>query len=221
MNRRVVITGLGTFNPLGNDPDTTWKKAVSGISGIGPITYFDASDLKTRFAGELDSFDPVALFGRRQARRMDRVSQIALASANQAIEDASIDADSIDLDDVGVVLGVGIGNLASTVEGIDAFNTRGANRVSPFFMPKMLADSPAAIISITHGFRGPNMAVVTACAAGSNAIGEAAKMIQRGAATMMLAGGSEAPISRARSANPTLAPRLGANRDRRRFSRSE
>ncbi len=194
MNRRVVITGLGTFNPLGNDPETTWNRAVSGNSGIGPITNFDASNLKTRFAGELKSFDPIALFGRRQARRMDRVSQIALASANQAIEDASLTANGIDLDEVGVVLGVGIGNLASTIEGIDTFNTRGARWVSPFFIPKMLADSPAAMISITHGFRGPNMAVVTACAAGSNAIGEAAKMIQRGAAAVMLAGGSEAPI---------------------------
>jgi 3-oxoacyl-[acyl-carrier-protein] synthase II len=194
MDRRVVITGLGTFNPLGNDPETTWEMAVSGKSGIGPISGFDASQLKTRFAGQLKSFDPVALFGRKQARRMDRVSQIALASADQAIEDASLFENKVDPDDIGVVLGVGIGNLASAIEGIDTFNTRGAARVSPFFMPKMLADSPAATISIAHGFRGPNMAVVTACAAGTNAIGEATKMIQRGAAAIMLAGGSEAPV---------------------------
>lgn len=194
MNRRVVITGLGTYNPLGNDPKTTWNMAVTGKSGIGPITSFDARDLRTQFAGELKSFDPVSLFGRKQARRMDRVTQMALASANQALEDAALTDGGIDLEMVGVVLGVGLGNLASTVEGIDTFNKRGARWVSPFFMPKMLADSPAAMISITHGLRGPNMAVVTACAAGTNAIGEAAKMIQRGAADVMLAGGSEAPI---------------------------
>jgi 3-oxoacyl-[acyl-carrier-protein] synthase II len=194
MNRRVVITGLGTNNPLGNDPETTWQMAVSGKSGIGSITRFDAKDLKTQIAGELKSFDPESLFGRKRARRMDRVAQMALASANQAFEDANLSEGGIDLEMVGVVLGVGIGNLSSTVEGIKTFNERGARWVSPFFMPMMLADSPAAMISITHGLRGPNMAVVTACAAGTNAIGEATKMIQRGAAEVMLAGGSEAPI---------------------------
>jgi 3-oxoacyl-[acyl-carrier-protein] synthase II len=194
MNRRVVITGLGTFNPLGNDPQTTWDMALAGRSGIGPITSFDTSNFKTRIAGELKSFDPVALFGQKQARRMDRVTQIALASADQAIRDAELEINGSDLEMVGVVLGVGIGNLASTIEGIDTFNARGPRWVSPFLMPMMLADSPAAMISITHGFRGPNMAVVTACAAGSNAIGEATRMIQRGAADVMLAGGSEAPI---------------------------
>lgn len=194
MNRRVVITGLGTYNPLGNDPDTTWNMAVAGKSGIGPITSFDARDLRTQFAGELKSFDPESIFGNKRARRMDRVSQMALAAADQALEDAAFTDKGIDLEMVGVVLGVGLGNLASTVEGINTFNERGARWVSPFFMPMMLADSPAAMISITHGLRGPNMAVVTACAAGTNAIGEAAKMIQRGAAELMLAGGSEAPI---------------------------
>jgi 3-oxoacyl-[acyl-carrier-protein] synthase II len=168
--------------------------ALAGRSGIGPITSFDTSNFKTRIAGELKTFDPVALFGQKQARRMDRVTQIALASADQAIRDAELEINGSDLEMVGVVLGVGIGNLASTIEGIDTFNARGPRWVSPFLMPMMLADSPAAMISITHGFRGPNMAVVTACAAGSNAIGEATRMIQRGAADVMLAGGSEAPI---------------------------
>lgn len=194
MKRRVVITGLGTYNPLGNDPESTWNMAAAGKSGISPITSFDARDLRTQFAGELKSFDPVSLFGRKRARRMDRVSQMALASADQALEDAAITDKGIDLEMVGVVLGVGVGNLASTVDGINTFNERGARWISPFFMPMMLADSPAAMISITHGLRGPNMGVVTACAAGTNAIGEAAKMIQRGAADVMLAGGSEAPI---------------------------
>ena len=114
MNRRVVITGLGTFNPLGNDPETTWDMALAGKSGIGLITSFDTRDFKTRIAGELKSFDPVALFGQKEARRMDRVTQMALASADQAIEDAELKDSGSDLEMVGVVLGVGIGNLAST-----------------------------------------------------------------------------------------------------------
>ncbi len=194
MRRRVVITGLGTCNPLGNDAETTWQMAVSGKSGIGPITHFDASELKTRIAGEVKDFDAEAAFGRKRARRMDRVAHLALEAANQAVENANLASDEIDLGTVGVVLGAGLGNLASTIEGIATFNERGARRVGPFFIPMMLADSPAALISITHGFRGPNMAVVTACAAGANAIGEATKIIQRGAADVMLAGGSEAPI---------------------------
>jgi 3-oxoacyl-[acyl-carrier-protein] synthase II len=168
--------------------------AVSGKSGIGPITHFDASGLKTRFAGEVKGFDAQAAFGRKRARRMDRVAHLALEAANQALDDANFSTGDIDLEAVGVVLGVGLGNLASTLEGIASFNERGARWLSPFFVPMMLADSPAAMISITHGFRGPNMAVVTACAAGTNALGEAAEMIQRGAADIMLAGGSEAPI---------------------------
>jgi 3-oxoacyl-[acyl-carrier-protein] synthase II len=194
MKRRVVITGLGTFNPLGNDPDATWQKAVAGESGIGPITRFDARELKTRFGGEVKDFDPVDLFGRKDARRMDRVTQLALAAANQAIEDAELKLSKTTRDNTGVVMGCGLGNLGSTVDGVRTFDRRGPKRLSPFFIPMMLADSPASSISIAHGLRGPNMAIATACAAGNNALGEAAKMIQRGAADLMMAGGSEAPI---------------------------
>ncbi len=194
MKRRVVITGLGTFNPLGNDPDTTWQKAVAGESGIGPITRFDARDLKTRFGGEVKDFDPVGLFGRKNARRMDRVTQLGLAAANQAIEDAELKLSEMTRDNTGVIMGCGLGNLGSTFDGVRTFDKRGPKRLSPFFIPMMLADSPASSISIAHGLRGPNMAIATACAAGNNALGESAKMIQRGAADVMLAGGSEAPI---------------------------
>lgn len=197
MKRRVVFTGLGTYNPLGNDPDTTWERVTKGESGIAPISHFDASDLKTRFAGEVKEFDPVALFGRKEARRMERVAQLSLAAAEQALDDARLQDEAngtLDRDRVGVILGSGVGALQAIVENVNTFNRRGPDRVSPFFMPMMLPDTPAATISIARGFRGPNMAIATACASGNNAIGEAARTIQQGSADVMLAGGAEACI---------------------------
>jgi 3-oxoacyl-[acyl-carrier-protein] synthase II len=194
MRRRIVITGLGTYNPLGNDPNSTWQKVVGGESGIGPIEAFQGTELKSRFGGEVKDFDPVDLFGRKDARRMDRVTQLGLAAANQAIADANLTLDADTCLMTGVVLGCGMGNLASAVEAVNTYNEKGALRMSPFFIPMMLADSPAATISIANGLQGPNMAIATACAAGNNALGEAAKMIQRGAADVMLAGGAEAPL---------------------------
>ena len=195
-SRRVVVTGLGTYNPLGNDPQRTWERVARGESGIGPITHFDADELKTQFAGEVRDFDPVALFGRREARRMERVAHLALAAATQALGDAGLDngSEALDQDRTGVILGSGVGALGSIVEAVESFNERGPHRVSPFFMPNMLPDTPAATVSIQHGFRGPNMAIATACASGNNALGEAARMIQRGVADVMVAGGSEACI---------------------------
>ncbi|MFW5941808.1 MAG: beta-ketoacyl-ACP synthase II [Chloroflexota bacterium] len=194
MKRRVVVTGLGTYNPLGNDVAQTWAAITAGKSGIGPITHFDASELKTRFAGEVREFDAVAYFGRKEARRMERVAQLSLASANQALADAQLENGAVDRDRVGVVLGSGVGALGTIVENHESVQERGINRVSPFFMPMMLPDTPAATISIAHGFRGPNMAIATACASGNNAIGEATRVIERGSADVMLAGGAEACI---------------------------
>lgn len=194
VRRRVVITGLGTYNPLGNDVETTWQRVAAGQTGIGPITLFDASDLKTRFAGEVKEFDPEALFGRKDARRMDRVTQLALAAAGQAMDDAALPLNEETRETTGVVLGTGLGNLGALVDGHRSFLERGPTRLSPFFIPMMLPDSPSAAVSIANGLRGPNMVVATACAAGNNAIGEAAVMVQRGAAEVMLAGGTEAPI---------------------------
>lgn len=194
MKRRVVITGLGTVNPLGNNPETTWDKVIAGKSGIGPITHFDASDLKVRFAGEVKEFDPDDLFGRKETRRMDRVTQLALAAAGQALVDADLKLDETTCEQTGVVMGLGMGNMGAMIDGVRTFYERGPGRVGPFFVPMMLADSPAATISITYGLQGPNIALATACAAGNNALGEACKMIQRGAAEVMLAGGAEAPI---------------------------
>ena len=192
--RRVVVTGLGTLNPLGNDVTTTWQKVAGGQSGIGPITQFDASDYKTQFAGEVREFDPVALYGRKDARRMSRVTQLALAATEQALADAQLALNNGNKDDVGVIIGSGMGSLDPIIDNLNVLNERGHRRVSPFFVPMMLADTPAATISIAYGLRGINMSIATACATGNNVIGEAAKVIQRGAADVMIAGGSEACI---------------------------
>lgn len=192
MARRVVITGLGTLNPLGNDVATTWHAVKAGASGITPITQFDAAEFKTQFAGEVKGFDAVAHFGRKEARRMERISQLALAAANQALQDAALNG--ANRDRIGVALGSGVGALSAMTENAQTLQEKGPNRVSPFFMPMMLPDTPAATISIAHGLRGPNMAIATACASGNNALGEAARTILHGAADVMVAGGSEACI---------------------------
>jgi 3-oxoacyl-[acyl-carrier-protein] synthase II len=193
-NRRVVITGMGTLNPMGSDVAETWAGIKSGRSGIGPITRFDASACKTQFAGEVKAFDPVARFGRRRARRMDRVTQLGLAAAAEAVADARLTITEENGGRIGVIMGSGMGLMQPMVDAADILQRRGPGRVSPFFVPMMLADTPAAMISIAHGLRGPNWAVYTACASGNNALGEAAVTIQRGAADVMLAGGAEACI---------------------------
>ncbi len=192
--RRIVITGLGTLNPLGNDPAATWAAIRAARSGIGPITLFDASDYETRIAGEVKSFDPVARFGRKEARRMARLTQLALAAAGDALTDAALPDDPAVRARTGVVVGSGMGALDPIHEAAETLAARGPGRLSPFFVPMMLADTPAAVISIAHGLSGPNLAVYTACASGNNAIGEAAAIIRRGAADVMLAGGAEACI---------------------------
>ena len=194
LNRRVVITGLGTLNPLGNDVAATWQRVINGESGIAPITHFDAANFKTRIAGEVKNFDPNALFGRKEARRMSRATQLGLAAAAQALADANLTITDDNRDRIGVIVGSGMGSLDPIVDNLKLLNERGAGRISPFFVPMMIADTPAAMISIQFGLRGPNMSVATACATGNNAIGEAAVTILRGAAEIMLAGGTEASI---------------------------
>ena len=195
-SRRVVVTGLGTLNPLGNDAATTWEAAQAGRSGIGPITLFDAADYPTRIAGEVKAFDPVARFGRKDARRMARLTQLALAATEEALADAGLlSGEALDIRRrAGVIVGSGMGALDPIQDAADTLRERGPGRVSPFFVPMMLADTPAAQISITHGLTGPNLAVYSACASGNNALGEAAMTIRRGAADVMLAGGTEACI---------------------------
>ncbi|MCS7351159.1 beta-ketoacyl-ACP synthase II [Thermoflexus sp.] len=191
---RVVITGMGAITPLGNDVETFWQNVVAGRSGVGPITLFNASSLKTRIAAEVRDFDPEAWFGRKEARRLDRYAQFALAAAQQALQDARLDPAHVDRERVGVVLGTGIGGIGALVQGVETLMTRGPDRISPFMVPMMLADTAPGLIAIAYGFRGPNMAVITACASGTNAIGEAMHLIRRGDADVVIAGGAEAAI---------------------------
>ena len=194
MQRRVVITGLGAISPLGNDVQSLWENIQEGVSGAGPITQFDAAEYKTRIAAEVKDFNPSEIFGKKEARRMDRFTQFALASAIQALEQANLSIDDQNRDRIGVVLGTGIGGIGALHEQLKLFNARGPRRVSPFFVPMTMPDSGSAYIAIHFGLRGPNMAVVTACATGTNAVGEALEIIRRGDADVMVAGGSDATI---------------------------
>ncbi|PIW20010.1 MAG: beta-ketoacyl-[acyl-carrier-protein] synthase II [Anaerolineae bacterium CG17_big_fil_post_rev_8_21_14_2_50_57_27] len=194
MPKRIVVTGLGCLSPLANDWPNTWKALAAGISGVAPITHFDASCYKTRFAAEVKDFDPAALLGSKEARRMDRFTQFALAAALQAVEHSGLKIDESNRDRVGALIGTGIGGVSTMTEQLTVLAERGPDRVSPFLVPMMLADTAPGIIAIHLGIRGPNMAVTTACATGSNAIGEAAEMIRRDSTDVMLAGGAEAAV---------------------------
>ncbi|MBA4380442.1 MAG: beta-ketoacyl-[acyl-carrier-protein] synthase II [Anaerolinea sp.] len=194
MRRRIVVTGIGCISPLANNWPETWKALVAGVSGVAPITKFDASRYKTRFAAEAKNFDPVALLGAKEARRMDRFTQFALAAGLQAVEHSGLKIDETNRDRVGVVIGTGIGGVSTMTEQLTVLAERGPDRVSPFLVPMMLADTAPGMLAIQLGIRGPNLAVITACATGSNAIGEAAELIRRGSADVVLAGGAEAAV---------------------------
>jgi len=194
MRRRVVVTGVGCVSPLGNNVEQTWQAILAGKSGAAPITHFDASRHKTKFAAEVKGFDGVALFGGREARKMDRFTQFALASTLEALAQAGLTIDETNRDRVGILIGTGIGGILTLLDQVEVFRERGPERVSPFLVPMMISDSAAGMIAIRLGARGPNMALATACASGTNAVGEAAEMIRRGAADVMIAGGSEAAI---------------------------
>lgn len=194
MRRRVVVTGLGCISPLGKNVQETWEALLAGKSGAGPITLFDASQHKTRFACEVKNFDAAALLGGREARRMDRFTQFAVASTLQAVEQAGLTVDDSNRDRIGVIIGTGIGGIGTLLEQVEILREKGPDRVSPFLVPMMIADNAAGTVAIRLGVRGPNAAFVTACATGSNAVGEAAEMIRRGSADVMLAGGAEASL---------------------------
>jgi len=194
MSRRVVVTGMGCISPVGNNVKETWDSILAGKSGAGVITHFDASKHKTRFAAEVKGFDPVVLFGQREARKMDRFTQFATAVAVEALEQSGLKIDEANRDRVGVMIGTGIGGIGSLLEQVEVMRERGPDRVSPFLVPMMISDSAAGMLAIRFGARGPNMAIATACASGNNAIGEALEIIRRGAADAMMAGGSEAAL---------------------------
>src|SRR5512135_655251 len=194
MRKRVVITGIGCISPLGLSVDETWAALLAGKSGAAPITHFDASRHKTRFAAEVKGFDGVALFGTREARKMDRFAQFAIAAAEEAMAHAHLTIDEGNRDRIGVLIGTGIGGIGTMIDNWELFKERGPERVSPFLIPMMISDSAAGILAIRIGARGPNMSLATACATGTNALGEAAEMIRREAADVMLVGSSEAAI---------------------------
>ena len=194
MKQRVVITGLGAVTPLGNDVPALWEALVAGCSGAGPITHFDTSDMKVRIAAEVKNFDPVALFGRREARRNDRFTLFALEAARQAIADADLEFDDGLRQTTGVLIGTGIGGVRTLLENFLVLQKRGPRRVSPFMIPMMMPNAAAAAIAIAYGMRGANFSLSSACATGSHALGEAAQIIRRGQAEVMVCGGSEAAI---------------------------
>jgi 3-oxoacyl-[acyl-carrier-protein] synthase II len=194
MSRRVVVTGLGCVCPVGNDIPTAWKNVCSGRSGVGPITAFDASALDTRIAAEVKDFDPVPLLGRKECRRMDRYTQFAVAAVHEAVRNARLSIPLPSPGRTGVMIGSGLGGLGTLIREFESMNRNGPGRVNPFMIPMMLADSAGGQVAILFDARGPNHAVVSACASGSNAIGEAAETIRRGAADVMITGGAEAVI---------------------------
>ena len=194
MKRRVVVTGLGAVTPLGNDVSTFWEGLVAGRSGAGPITQFDPSGIEVQIAAEVKDFDPVALFGRKKARRSDRFALFALEAARQAIADAGLQLGEEDRLGVGVLIGTGIGGVLTLLENYDLFQSAGPRRVSALMVPRMMPNAASALVSIEYGLYGPNLALSSACATGAHAIGEAAEMIRRGQAEVMLCGGSEAAV---------------------------
>jgi 3-oxoacyl-[acyl-carrier-protein] synthase II len=191
----VVVTGLGLITPCGNDRDTFWNAIVQGKSGIGPITLFDASDYGCRVAGEVKNFNPEDYMDKKDARRMDRFIQFAMVAAQQAYYDAKLTPDQFDPERFSVVIGTGSGGITSIENQVKEILANGPRKCSPFFIPMMISDMAAGRVSIALNAQGPNLAVVTACATGTDAIGTAYRMIQNGEADMAIAGGAEAVIT--------------------------
>jgi 3-oxoacyl-[acyl-carrier-protein] synthase II len=194
--RRVVITGIGTINPLGNSVEEYWKNLVNGVSGAGPITHFDATEHKTHFACELKNFDATQYMEKKEIRKYDLYTQYAFASTDQAIKDSGLNLDEIDGDRTGVIWGAGIGGLETFFKECRAYKEE-RPRFSPFFIPKMIANIAGGLVSIKYGFRGPNYTTVSACASASHAMIDAFNMIRMGKADIMVTGGSEAGVNEA------------------------
>src|SRR6266852_3914700 len=192
--QRVVVTGLGAVTPVGNTADEFWSALLQGRSGVGPITKFDATDYPTRIAGEVKNFDPLDFVDKKEARRLDPFLQYAIASAAMAVQDAALDTDRIDGSRFGVLIGSGIGGITTLLDTHRVLLEKGPDRVSPFFIPMMIVNMASGLVSMRFGAKGPNSSVVTACATGNHAIGDALRLIQRGDADVMIAGGSEAII---------------------------
>ena len=194
--KRVVVTGLGAITPVGNNPEETWNNLLAGKSGAAPITLFDASQFKTQFACEVKGFNPNDYIDRKEARKMDRYAQLAMAAAVQAVDDSKMDVEGVDKNRIGVVFGVGIGGIKTFEDEVGYYAQHKENgpKFNPFFIPKMISDIAAGQISIRFGFHGPNYATTSACASSTNALADAFNLIRLGKADAIVAGGAEAAI---------------------------
>ncbi len=195
--KRVVVTGMGAISPLGKDVPALWDNLVKGVSGAAPITHFDASLFKTKFACEVKDFDPLQYFDRKEARKMDLYAQYAMVAAKEAIENCGVDLDKVDKDEVGVIVSAGIGGIGTFEKEISYYygNKEIGPKFNPFFIPKMISDIAAGQISIEYGFRGPNYSITSACASSTHALIDSFNLIRLGKANMIVAGGAEAAIT--------------------------
>lgn len=194
MRKRIVITGQGCICPVGNSVEESWKNILAGVSGASTISHFDATGYRTAIAAEVNGFDPENLFGRKDARRMDRFAQLGIAAALEALEQSGLQITEDNRDRIGAVLGSGIGGIGTMQEQVVQWMERGHERVSPFMVPMIIPDSLGGLLAIHLGIRGPNFAIATACATGNNTLGEAVEVIRRGQADVMFAGGGEAAV---------------------------
>ncbi len=194
--RRVVVTGMGALTPVGLDVPSTWSALVRGESGVAPVEGLDTTDLEVTIAGQVKGFEPTRYLDRKEARRLDRFLQLGLVAAQQAVADAGLTVSSDEADQVGVLVGSGIGGISTLVDGVTTLVQKGPDRVSPFLVPMFLPDMLSGMIAIQTGARGPNYSANSACATAGHCIGEATATIRRGDAEVMLAGASEAPITR-------------------------
>lgn len=193
MTKRVVVTGIGAVTPLGNK-EQLWKSVLQGISGAGPITHFDASEFPVQIACEVKDFDPTDYMEKKEARRMDRFCHFAVAAARESLNDAELEINELNRDRIGVLVGSGIGGINTLEQQAQVLMEKGVERVSPFFVPMLIPDMASGLIAIMTGARGPNSCTVTACATGTHAVGDAFRIVARGDADVMLAGGTEAAI---------------------------
>ncbi len=210
---RVVITGLGALTPLGNTVEEYWQGLVAGKNGISDVTLFDASRHECRIAGEVRGFDPHTYLERKEAKRMDRFSQFAVAASLQALENAKLEISPLNADRIGVLIGTGIGGLQVLEDQAAILLNKGPDRCSPFMIPMMIANMASGLTAIRTGAKGPNSCTVTACAAGSNAIGDAFRLVQRGYAQAMICGGTEAAITPLSFAGFTAARAMSTRKD--------
>ncbi|AFZ52931.1 beta-ketoacyl-ACP synthase II [Cyanobacterium aponinum UTEX 3221] len=211
--KRVVVTGLGAITPIGNNLDEYWQGLITAKNGIGKITCFDTSDYACKIAGEVKGFDPLAYMEKKEAKRMARFSQFAVAASKMALEDAQLTINDDNANDVGIVIGTGVGGLSVMEEQNEVLLTKGPGRVTPFLVPTMISNMAAGLTAIHTGAKGPNSCSVTACAAGSNSIGDAFRLVQSGYAKAMICGGTEAAITRLAMAGFASAKALSTRND--------